>query len=226
MWLGLFAVACVAEPPMDPGGTSTAGEPTGTQSSGSGSGSAQSSGSAESTTQSGGSIDLDCLDPQPVMQLDGVTPSGFVVCSDGFVQRVEAVVCVVPDMGDCGDCGSDCSDGPLGRCMSDQGLGTCSCVYSCETDADCGEGQACACTGPFDGVPRCVPAGCTTTGDCGEGLCGLSNSGQCDFDERLACLDASAECRITTCEGGADDCVCYAEADGYRCHDECFTGCG
>jgi len=184
--------------------------------------------STESETGNGESgdppIEVGCADPQPLLQLDGVTPSGFVQCNDGFRHREAAVTCVVPE-GSCDECGSDCSELPFGRCVSDPGLGTCSCVASCETDADCGEGNACACTGATGDIPRCVPAECTTTADCGSGLCGISGSNDCGFDATLACLDETSECRLTVCEGQTE-CACYASGGEYVCHDECFSGCG
>ncbi|MBL8941994.1 MAG: hypothetical protein JNK45_02550 [Myxococcales bacterium] len=220
----LLLVACGGGS-SDDGGSSASTDPAS-----SGTANSETADSGSSTADGGTTgappIDLGCLDPQPLLQVDGVTPSGFVVCSDGFVHRAEAVSCVVPDAGDCDDCASDCSDGPLGRCMSDPGFGTCSCVYGCETDADCGEGSACACAGPSGGVPRCVPATCTTSADCGDGLCGRSGSNQCGFDDTLACLGATSECRSTTCEDGLEECVCYADSGEFRCHAECFTGCG
>lgn len=212
------------------GGSSDDGGSSATDSASSGTADSETADSGSSTADSGTTgappIDLGCLDPQPLLQADGVTPSGFVVCSDGFVHRTDAATCLVPDAGDCDDCASDCTDAPLGRCMSDPGVGTCSCVYACETDADCGEGSACACAGPSGGVPRCVPATCTTSADCGDGLCGRSSSNQCEFDQSLACLGGTSECRSTTCEDGLDECVCYADSGEFRCHAECFTGCG
>jgi hypothetical protein len=221
-WMVVVAVvvACASEPADDGGGSSS-----GAQGSSQGGGSASSSGADTSAGSGGPSIDIGCEDPQPVLQSDGLTPSGFVRCSDGFRHRAEVVDCIVPDAGDCDECGAECGDAPLERCVSDLGLGTCSCVNSCATDADCGEGQACACIGVVGGVPRCMPAACNTTADCGEGLCGISGSNGCEFDSSLACLDAASECRLTVCEG-AVECVCYASGGEYVCHDECFSGCG
>jgi hypothetical protein len=216
--LAALVLACAAEPADEGGGPSSSGTPgtTGTT------GSADTSGA--NASESGGAdgpIDLTCDDPQPILQGDG-TPSGFVQCDDGFRHRAEAVACVVPDVGPCDSCSSDCSELPLGRCVENPGEGSCSCVASCETDADCGENQACACLGD---VPRCVPATCTTTAECGDGLCGISGSASCELDSSLACLVASSECRSTICEGGTE-CVCYASSGAYSCHDECFSGCG
>lgn len=224
MWMVVVAVAvaCTSEPADDAGEASS-----GAQGSSGGGGSASSGADApaESGESGGQPIDVGCEDPQPVLQSDGLTPSGFVQCSDGFRHRVEVVDCIVPDAGNCDECGAECGDAPLERCMEDFGLGTCSCVTSCATDADCGEGQACACTGVVGDVPRCVPAACGTTADCGESLCGISGSNDCGFDASLACLDASSECRLTVCEGDVE-CACYASGGEYVCHAECFTGCG
>jgi hypothetical protein len=173
-----------------------------------------------------GPIDLGCDDPQPRLQLDGVTPSGFVECSDGFVHRAEAVACIVPEAGNCDTCG-DCSSEPFGRCMSVPGYGgQCECVGSCETDADCSNGRVCACTGVVGDVPRCVPAGCTTSADCGEGLCGIGGSASCEFDSRMACLLPTAECRRSNCNDDGN-CSCQpSSGGGYCCVDQCDAGCG
>jgi len=220
-WIGAMSLAaCAAEPADDGGGSSSAVE-----SGSSGAGSSGAEASASSSESGTVPFDLDCADPQPRLQFDGVTPSGWILCSDLFLHREDAVTCLVPDAGNCDTCDSDCTDAPLGRCMEDHGLGGCQCVYSCETDADCGDGRVCACTGAVDDVPRCVPAGCTTTADCGEGLCGISGSASCGFDAAVACLDASSECRRTTCDD-TTECVCYASGGEYVCHDECFSGCG
>jgi hypothetical protein len=159
-----------------------------------------------------------------------VTPSGWVRCSDGFTHRVEAVACIPQIEGVCEDGGActtaeDCTDAPLGACVYESGIG-CGCVYGCETDADCDSGAICMCAGDPSGSPRCVPANCATTADCGDGLCGVSGSALCGSDSRVACLDASSECRRTVCEGDVE-CACYASTDfEYQCHDECYSGCG
>lgn len=225
--IAAVAIACTSGPGDDAAESSS--EPS-SGAAGSSGGSASSNSGADAPAESSGEsgaqpIDVGCEDPQPVLQSDGLTPSGFVQCSDGFRHRAEAADCIVPDAGNCDECGAGCGDAPFERCVSDLGLGTCSCVTSCATDADCGEGQACVCTGVVDDVPRCVPAACHTTTDCGEGLCGISGSNDCGFDASLACLDASSECRVTVCEGDVE-CACYASAGEYVCHDECFSGCG
>jgi hypothetical protein len=218
-----IVVACAAEPDDD-GGASSGGE-AGSSAGSSGSAEASESGSAEAS-ESGGSapVDLDCLDPTPRMQFDGVTPSGWVMCSDFFLHREEAVACLVPEAGNCDECSTDCSELPNGRCMyySDS---PCECVSGCETDADCGPGTVCACTGAIGELPRCVPAGCTTSADCGGGLCGISEPPTCGFNHRIACLDEGAECRVSSCEEDSE-CVCYAAGGESTCHDECGSGCG
>jgi hypothetical protein len=235
MLIVTLGLACTSDPADDGEESSSGAMPgssEGESSSAEASASSEESGSSESGTaeassgESGGSpVDLACDDPQPLLQFDGVTPSGFVVCSDGFVHREEAAACLVPEAGTCDECDTDCSELTLGRCVSDLGLGTCSCVASCESDADCEEGNVCACSGIVGDVPRCVPAGCTTTADCGGGLCGISGSSDCGFDASVACLDATSECRVTTCNDDLE-CACYASGGEYVCHDECFSGCG
>lgn len=235
-WMVVAALvfACGAEPADDAEESSSGAEPGSSEEEGSASSSgaeaSASSGSEGESSESGssesGGIEVACDDPQPLLQFDGVTPSGFVVCSDGFVHRETADLCLVPETGTCDECESDCSELPNGRCVSDEGLGTgCTCIASCETDADCGDGNVCACSGIVGDVPRCVPAGCTTTADCDGGLCGISGSDQCGFDATVACLDASSQCRETTCDD-TTECVCYASGGEYVCHDECFSGCG
>lgn len=226
IWVVSMVLACAAEPADD--GESSGGEPGSSEEEGSAgsSGVEPTASSSESgSSESGEPTDVACDDPQPRMQADGVTPSGFVECSDGFVHRETAETCLVPEAGDCDECATDCSELPNGRCMNDLGLGTCSCVASCETDADCSEGTVCACVGGIGGVPRCVPAGCTTTADCDGGLCGISGSSNCGFDSTVACLNADSECRASVCDDTAE-CVCYATGGEYVCHDECFSGCG
>jgi hypothetical protein len=52
---------------------------------------------------------------------------------------------------------------------------TCSCVYGCQTDADCDAGQVCRCAG--EGLGRyteCIPAACSTDADCDGELCGFA----------------------------------------------------
>lgn len=189
-----------------------------------------SAGTADGTgaDETGGPPSGDCLDPMPIPQFDGVTPSGFVECSDGFRHRVEAVACVVPEApatceGRVCTTPADCAEGPHGACI-DEG-GGCGCVYSCETDADCGDTEICVCAGlTHSNRPRCVVADCVTTSDCGMGLCGLSKSTACPASYALACLTEASECRTSTCNDADPACACAVEQGEWRCFDECVCG--
>jgi hypothetical protein len=77
----------------------------------------------------------------------------------------------------------------------------CGCVYGCETDADCGANEVCACAGVAGDWPRCVPASCRTDADC-EGLCGFAAMGEACGGVRyeLACLDTGSGCRTSCAE--------------------------
>jgi hypothetical protein len=98
--------------------------------------------------------------------------------------------------------------------------GVCGCVYGCETDADCGEGEICLCAA--DGVnarSRCVTAGCVTNDDCGGAACAASTDAidalevagfACHADGDACCDDADcdvgAQCRFGVIEPGAWAC--------------------
>ncbi len=120
---------------------------------------------------------------------DPPVPSGFERCNDGILHRLEKRACETPATPDSctdnmlGGCMSaaDCTDKPNGSCQQDMIFGgftesTCSCVYGCATDEDCGQGQICRCAGDGLGLyTECIEAGCTQDSDCPDGeLCGLS----------------------------------------------------
>lgn len=66
--------------------------------------------------------------------------------------------------GDCDD--ATCTDGPNGRCVA--GSGESICIYDeCTSDADCGDGQRCACDGGVRGAHVCVRSYCDGPDDCG-----------------------------------------------------------
>lgn len=192
--------------------TSATGQTTdaGSESSDSG----ESSESGESSDS--GSEPYVCEDPQPIMQAGTDIPSGFVMCADGFVHRVEQVECVAPQGPDDPSCvdgfacysAADCVEQPFGSCTLGSPLGGCLCHYGCASDADCDAGSVCACAGVIGEQATCIPADCTITEACGEGLCGLSEyAGCCDTSYALACaaLDEAcqvdADCSEFTCEG-------------------------
>lgn len=190
--------------------------------------SADESGSSDGSSSDGGSAEsgppeLDCEDPEPILQPGTDLPTGFERCSDGFVHRVEAVTCAQPTPADTcveadefSDCetAADCTERPYGACDSEPKWlgGGCGCIYGCESDADCGTGEICSCDGLAG--PRCIAAGCVTDADC-DGLCGWSPiGGGCGASGyQLACLDDGAECR-TSCP---EEEGCYGNLGEPRC---------
>jgi hypothetical protein len=167
-----------------------------------------STGDGDSSSGDGdtGTMPYVCDGAEPIMQAGTDIPSGFVRCEDGFVHRVEAVVCVDPQGPDTRHCAefpgqcataADCTDGPHGSCRDYGWESWCSCHYGCTSDADCDEGYACACAGVMSDAATCVPAGCLTDAGCGEGLCGLSKyEGCCGSSYKLACAGPNAECHV------------------------------
>jgi hypothetical protein len=128
-------------------------------------------------------------DPAEQAFTDPPVPSGFERCNDGILHRLEKVACESPTTPDScmdnmlGGCSTaaDCTEKPNGSCQQDMIFGgftegTCSCVYGCATDEDCGQGQICRCAGDGLGLyTQCIEAGCTQDNDCPDGeLCGLS----------------------------------------------------
>ena len=158
---------------------------------------------------------------------------GWMQCGNGVAHRVSAEACVLPPGDVCaageGDGGSggvngtcvedsECTDADHGRCLLEPLGGECGCIYSCETDADCGEDQACMCRGNWS---VCLPADCKTDDDCGEGsMCTIEVSdGSCGASSgRLTCTTPADSC------GSGSDCsypnACVKLADdecGFRC---------
>jgi hypothetical protein len=180
------------------GGTSSSGGSAG----GDGSDPAASAGGA-SGAASGGIGDAAaarCEDPTPILQAGSDLPSGFVRCADGVVHRESVETCVDPvgTSDQCpADCLDSCTDGANASCRTRHIPGVCTCHYGCGTDADCGDGEICACAGVFANQPRCVAADCTETAECAGTLCGLSVSAPCGPAEtaRTRCLSADNECR-------------------------------
>jgi hypothetical protein len=117
------------------------------------------------------------------------TPSGFVQCDAGIIHRAEALACGTPvtpnscidNIGEGCKVDADCVEKPFGSCQETMVFGGftvdgCNCVYGCQTDADCGDGQICRCAGAGLGLyTECIQAGCVTDADCPAGeVCGLS----------------------------------------------------
>lgn len=187
--------------PVGAGGGSGVGSTT--------SGGVTTSGVGSSSMSSGGGTDV-CVDPQPVVVAG--QDVGVDLCAGGQLRRRAEVACPEgPPSTEtcCGECpdGSICEAGGFG----------CTCVETCDTDADCGPDQLCLC-GPEAGL--CVPASCQTDADCTAGQactswdvsqgCGLPG-----FD----CTDPGDAC------GGDLDCddgqMCSLQADGVR---SCMPG--
>ncbi len=149
--------------------------------------------------------------------VEPATPSGFELCPDGSIHRVEAVACEAPTTPDScvdnsggGNCGSaaDCTDFPNGSCQQDKYFDgifdlTCSCVYGCATDDDCSVGEICRCAGEGLGLyTECIVGGCVDDSDCGDYLCGLSPD---------VCIPGGF---VTACHSGAD--LCYSDLDCFN----------
>ena len=211
-----------------------------------GSGSGCASKSAED--EGGASWDLACEVDEAVTQASGAQ-SGWSRCDDSLPHRVEAAQCEVPDPpetceaigGGEGDCttSADCTARPFGACLDNERIDQpgCECVYSCETDADCGDGQICSCLGLR---PRCIDAtACETDADCGEGLCiARSIAGGCGgVTTTMVCIQPDDECRpdlpetcpeVQQCSSTAFvRAPCVFTNRGWSCGElECGTSCG
>ena len=197
-----------------------------------GSSSAESSDTEDETATTGDPLGVYCEDEEEILQFDGETPSGFRRCGDGFVHLWQEQTCLIPEAP--ATCESDeentctssaeCTDAPNGACLDVPGvIEGCGCVYGCETSADCGEGEVCACTGAVDAWPVCVPAGCRDPLACGaedpengvDALCGLGTKTHAcgNVEVEIACLTPQSECR-TTCDEEVD---CYGQPQAPPC---------
>jgi hypothetical protein len=185
-----------------------------------GSGSVATASAATGSTSTGTSSA--CVDPEPMLQAGG-TPSGFVRCADGSIDRVEPALCEEPFPSGASCAGTemflsctadaDCFERPFGRCLSgtyaETGEGFCQCSYGCGSDVDCaglGFEAICACPAG-DGTPSaptCVPAGCAENAECASGECGFgSRDTGCGVERFAVCRSASDTCRADAqCNGG------------------------
>lgn len=148
-------------------------------------------------------------------------PTGFVRCNDGTIHRAAAVECASPVptgiacSGEGGECDGDgdCTAAPHGACLYQSGFFSgCACAYGCQTDADCGEGQICACGGSAPGYPastRCVAAACTSDDACPGTACGLGYEvNACGEDWATACRTPDDACsRRQDCASEDDNCL-------------------
>ncbi|MCA9714418.1 MAG: ferritin-like domain-containing protein [Myxococcales bacterium] len=162
--------------------------------------------STSSPTSTSGTTDvpLDCENAEPITQLGTDEPSGFERCENGVIHRAMEVACVEPQgVGNCslpdGTCmvDDDCLAQDHGVCLEQLGgFPGCYCNYGCETDADCGPDQVCACAGVVSDHATCIPAGCVDSNDCGEGLCALAqDEGICgELIAQVQCIGGGAGC--------------------------------
>lgn len=174
--------------------TATTATATGTTTDPSGTGSASATVTSDPTATTG--APPACAGTLTDIMQDGVdppAPSGFVQCDGGIIHRPQKLECLAPvtasscpaDASDIGACktDADCTEKPFGSCQLDMIFGgvnpaptdTCSCVYGCQTDADCDPGSVCRCAGAGLGLyTECIPATCTDDSECGEFLCGFA----------------------------------------------------
>ncbi len=181
-----------------------------------------------------------CEDAVSIVDVAG-DPTGFELCSDGSVNRAEALAtdtettsaCDPTSVSDPGllycTTDADCTESANGRCVwssfGEDGSG-CGCAYACATDADCADGKACVPDEIVDGVwpqSRCVTASCRTNADCDDGECGLykwsKGNGNCGWTIGLACRSSEDTCRVKQ-ECAGDDCAWDWEAGAWGCVNE------
>ncbi|MBC8071025.1 MAG: ferritin-like domain-containing protein [Deltaproteobacteria bacterium] len=180
-----------------------------------------------------------CDDPQPLSQpgVDGSVPSGLERCADGVVHPVEAVACEYPPsvVGDCdlddSTCltDADCTEAPHGFCNAGGFKNPgCGCYYACETDAECGVGEACVCDGNRS---SCVQADCSSDADCDGwpcvqgtdvSVCGPDRPYFACASPGDSCLGLDDDCDAAACEvcsWSPDECTWACRQDDDICSD-------
>ncbi len=162
-----------------------------------------------------GAPGLGCENPERILDVAG-SPSGYVRCADGSVNRVAAQV-IEPAYTD------RCEDRP----------GSADPNLSCEVSADCGADGYCRFgywePGPGSGC-YCVSEPCREDGDCENGLCYLGacveaecrNASDCESGEcgLWEVHDRGSDLELTydgiVCRTAGDDCR-HGDADPCRC---------
>lgn len=220
--------------PPSPNGTSEA-EPDATTTT---SASTSTSASGESD---GGSPPVICEGGVPILQtgVRGSPPTGFEICEDGRIHRVEAIACGQPrspepscSLPDSGECltDADCTAAPFGRCVDDYGIYAdpiaCRCEYGCASDADCDADEVCACGGEAPGYPprsSCVDATCTSDDECGDFLCAMGMTTVCGGWFVVACLTPWDQCTTNSdCNSLVEWATCLPEPSGeWACDSSC-----
>jgi len=240
----LFVAAAVITACGDDTGSASGSTANGTASSQSGSTAPADGTSAGASAGTNGGSGNECAPAlaEPALPCDGAAPftyggldvpvAGWEVCDSGLAHRTEAVQCELPP-GECepgmgeDECtvDADCTDAPNGRCEGPLGMSpACACLYGCETDADCGDNQACLCLGVFS---ECIAADCRTDADCGEGsACTLDESDpSCGPSQgRMTCTTTEDSCTSAAGCGVSDLCVKLDDDTcGFRCSENPFT---
>jgi len=168
-----------------------------------------------------------CELPVEIAQLDSPddASTGFVRCNDGTIHRAAAVECAQPMPtgiacnGMSGSCevDADCTAAAHGACLYMSGFFSgCECVYGCATDADCDDGQICACGGAAPGYPtstQCIQGGCASDGACPSGVCGLGQAElSCGEQWVTGCRTPDDACvRAQDCANDDDNCIPAAD---------------
>jgi hypothetical protein len=180
-----------------------------------------------------------CEEPVPINDPLTGNSMGYVLCSDGSINRVgDETQNINVELSSCpmGDHAyldkfcqqdSDCVDGSNGRCEYTSELyaqATCDCVYLCESDADCAAGHVCLPTSLADVSqkrPVCVRAGCERGDECASGECGiLVAEDSCGkIYSWVGCRTESDECRARIHCHESSDIECFPhEVDGeWKC---------
>jgi hypothetical protein len=135
---------------------------------------------------------------------------------------------------------ADCTSGANGRCNSlvieYYGYGKeissdryCGCTYSCQNDAECGDGSVCACV--YGSTGQCIPSSCSDGSECGaSNECEFASFDTfCDSDTRVACRTPDDECNTSEqCDNSEsfNPAICHPNTDTWVCLEveECSVG--
>jgi hypothetical protein len=140
--------------------------------------------------------------------IDGV-PTGMSFCEDGTLHRTGPTVCRLHDLStdiwcpganpapDHRVCNEGCDEGPYAVARRSVFGGAETCVYYCETDADCPSGRACTCDQTGEG--QCTVGECASDADCGA-------SATCRQTDQRPIWCYGTDFVATECFGPIDDC--------------------